>query len=95
MADFEELAIYEPKTVPKKTHNFSVDGIKYFHYRNMLKRGEEIYNIFSKQAVLSGKFDQYVNNTHGDKKGTSTVDSEFLKTIGEWRLEFERSIAIR
>ena len=29
------------------------------------------------------------------KKGTSTVDSEFLKTIEEWRLELARNIALR
>lgn len=95
LTDFEELAIYEPKTAPKKTHNTSVDRIKYYHYSEYVEKWEEIYNLFSKQAVLTGKFDQYVKNIHGDKKGTSTVDSEFLKTIEEWRLELARNIALR
>jgi len=95
LTDFEELAIYEPKTAPKKTHNTSVDRIKYYHYSEYVDKWEEIYNLFSKQAVLTGKFDQYVKNIHGDKKGTSTVDSEFLKTIEEWRLELARNIALR
>ena len=95
LTDFEELAIYEPKTAPKKTHNTSVDRIKYYHYSEYVDKWEEIYNIFSKGAVLTGKFDQYVKNIHGDKKGTSTVDSEFLKTIEEWRLELAKNIALR
>ena len=95
LTDFEELAIYEPKTTPKKTHNTSVDRIRYYHYSEYVEKWEEIYNIFSKEAVLTGKFDQYVKNIHGDKKGTSTVDSEFLKTIEEWRLELARNIALR
>lgn len=95
LTDFEELAIYEPKTAPKKTHNTSVDRIKYYHYSEYVDNWEEIYNIFSKEAVLTGKFDQYVKNIHGDKKGTSTVDSEFLKTIEEWRLELAKNIALR
>ena len=95
LTDFEELAIYEPKTAPKKTHNTSVDRIKYYHYSEYVDNWEEIYNIYSKEAVLTGKFDQYVKNIHGDKKGTSTVDSEFLKTIEEWRLELAKNIALR
>lgn len=95
LTDFEELAIYEPKTAPKKTHNTSVDRIKYYHYTEYVDNWEEIFNIFSKEAVLTGKFDQYVKNIHGDKKGTSTVDSEFLKTIEEWRLELAKNIALR
>lgn len=95
LTDFEELAIYEPKTAPKKTHNTSVDRIKYYHYTEYVENWEEIFNLFSKPAVLTGKFDQYVKNIHGDKKGTSTVDREFLKTIEEWRLELARNIALR
>ena len=95
LTDFEELAIYEPKTAPKKTHNTSVDRIKYYHYSEYVEKWNEIYNLFSKEAVLTGKFDAYVKNIHGDKKGTSTVDSEFLKTIEEWRLELAKNIALR
>ena len=95
LTDFEELAVYEPKTAPKKTHNVSVDRIKYYHYTEYVDKWDEIYNIFSKDAVLTGKFDNYVKNIHSDKKGTSTVDSEFLKTIEEWRLELAKNIALR
>ena len=95
LTDFEEHAIYEPKTTPKKTHNTSVDRIKYYHYTEYVDNWEEIYNVFSKEAVMTGKFDQYVKNIEGDKRGTSTVDSEFLKTIEEWRLELARNIALR
>ena len=95
LTDFEELAIYEPKTAPKKTHNTSVDRIKYYKYTDYVEKWDEIYNIFSKEAVLTGKFDKFIENKHGDKKGTSTVDSEFLKTIEEWRLELAHNIALR
>ena len=97
LTDFEELAIYEPKSAPKKTHNASIDRIKYYNYREYIEKWEEIYNIFSKEAVLTGKFDKYIENFggSGSKKGTSTVDSEFLKTIEEWRLELAKNIALR
>jgi len=97
LTDFEELAIYEPKSTPKKTHNSSVDRIKYYKYTEYADNWEEIYNIFSKHAILTGKFDKYVTSlgNDGKKKGTSTVDNEFLKTIEEWRLELARNIALR
>ena len=97
LTDFEELAIYEPKSAPKKTHNSSIDRIKYYKYDEYIEKWEEIYNIFSKEAVLTGKFDKFVDDIGGSsgKKGTSTVDSEFLKTIEEWRLELARNMAIR
>ena len=49
----------------------------------LIEKWDEIYNIFSKEAVLSGKFDNYANNTKGLKKGTSEVDKEFLKECVE------------
>lgn len=97
LTDFEELAIYEPKSAPKKTHNASVDRIKYYKYTEYIENWEEIYNTYSKEAVLTGKFDKFIEDLggSGSKKGTSTVDSEFLKTIEEWRLELARNIALR
>ena len=95
LTDFEELAIYEPKSTPKKHHNPSIDRIKYYKYTEYVDNWDEIYNIFSKEAVRKGKYDNFVVNRHGDRKGTETVDSEFLKTIEEWRLELARNIAIR
>ena len=95
LTDFEELAIYEPKEVPKEHHNASIDRIKYYKYTDYVDKWDEIYNIFSKEAVKQGKYDNYVENVHGDRKGTATVDSEFLKTIEEWRLELARNLANR
>lgn len=69
LTDFEELAIYEPKSKPDKKHNTSVDRIKYYHYMDYVDKWDEIYNLFSKEAVLTGKFDSYVADIHGDKKG--------------------------
>ena len=95
LTDFEELAIYEPKSTPKKHHNPTIDRIKYYKYTEYVENWEEIYNLFSKEAVRKGKFDNFTVNRHGDRRGTETVDSEFLKKINEWRLELAKNIAIR
>ena len=95
LTDFEELAVYETTTRPDKNQNASIGRIKYYKYTEYIEKWDEIYNIFSKEAVLSGKFDNYANNTKGLKKGTSEVDKEFLKEIDRWRELLARNIALR
>lgn len=93
LTDFQELAIYVPKTTPKKNHPTKIDRIKYYHYTDYVENWDEIYNIYSKEALLSGKFDEYFRMKIVNP--TSTVDSEFLKTIENWRLILARNIALR
>ena len=96
LTDFEELSIYVPKSAPKLSHHPKTDRIKYYKYTDYVENWEEIYNIYSKEAVLSGKFDNYFSDKDLDGKNpTSSVDSEFLKTIEEWRLILARNIALR
>ena len=95
LTDFEELAVYETTTRPDKNQNASIGRIKYYKYTEYIDKWDEIYNIFSKEAVLSGKFDNYADNTKGIKKGTSEVDNEFLKEIDRWRELLARNIALR
>jgi N-6 DNA Methylase./Eco57I restriction endonuclease. len=49
--------------------------------------------VFSREAVWSGAFDQYAASKR--KRGTSEVDSEFLKEIEGWRDVLARNIALR
>ena len=95
LTDFEEFAVYETNSKPHKKQNASVDRIKYYKYTDYVEKWEEIYNVFSKEAVEKGKFDKYVSGHECTKKGTSTVDKEFLKEIEDWRLKLARNIALR
>ncbi len=95
LTDFEEFAVYEPTFEPKEHHSTTVNRIKYFKYTEYVENWEEIYNLFSKQAVEQGKFDNYIKDVHGTRKGTETVDSAFLKKIESWRLELAKNLANR
>jgi hypothetical protein len=57
-----------------------------------VERWGEITEIFSKEAVLKGSFDKFAGTSKG-KRGTSTVDKEFLKEIESWRRELATYIA--
>lgn len=95
LTDFEELAIYETNTRPDKNQNASIGRIRYYKYTDYIEKWDEIANIFSKNAVMSGDFDNFASGQKGTKKGTSEVDEEFLKEIDNWRLILAKNIALR
>jgi type I restriction-modification system DNA methylase subunit len=94
LTDFEEFAIYESRTKPKKNDRASTGRITYLTYKDYVEKWDEIYNIFSKEAVLKGSFDLYADSTI-NKRGTSAVDDAFLSEIESWRELFAKNIALR
>ena len=50
-------------------------------------------SIFTKEAVLKGPFDKYAVTDR--KRGTATVDAEFLKEIEAWREAPAKNLALR
>ena len=96
LTDFEELAIYETTSKPKETERASTNRVLYYSYEDYLDKWEEIYSIFSKEAVQKGLFQKFVDdNTSKTKRGTQSIDVEFLKDIERWRLLLARNIALR
>lgn len=96
LTDFEELAIYETTSKPKETERASTDRVLYYTCDEYLDKWEEIYGIFSKEAVQKELFQKFVDdNTSKTKRGTQSIDDEFLKDIEKWRLILARNIALR
>lgn len=94
LTDFEEFAIYDTRIKPNKNDKADVARIFYCTYEKYEKYFDFIYGTFSKTAILKGSFDRYVEENK-NKKGSSEVDSEILKTIEEWRTELAKNIALR
>ncbi|HEW79042.1 MAG TPA: hypothetical protein ENH34_03615 [Phycisphaerales bacterium] len=94
LTDFEEFAVYDCQTRPKSTDKAGTARIMYFNYKEYIERWDEIENVFSREAILKGSFDKFTAATKG-KRGTSTVDIEFLAEIEKWRKELARYIALR
>lgn len=94
ITDFEEFAIYDCTDKPKPTDKASHGRIKYFTYDKYLSEFDFIWDTFSKERILKGGFDKYIqSDTH--KRGTATVDSEFLKSLDNWRKSLALNIALR
>ena len=93
LTDFEELGVYDCASRPRPGDKASHARIQYFGFAEYPDRWREIWNVFSREAVWSGTFDQYAASKR--KRGTSEVDSEFLKDIEGWRDVLARNLAIR
>jgi len=94
LTDFEEFAVYDTRIKPDKRDQASTARIFYCTYEEYEKEFDFIFNTFSRQAILKGSFDQYIEDTKR-KKGTSEVDKEFLKFIEKWRENLAKNIALR
>ena len=93
LTNFEEFAVYDTRIKPEKTDDASVARIFYCTYQDYINNFEFLYNTFSRTAILKGRLDRYVEENK-NKKGTSEVDKELLKTLESWREELAKNIAL-
>ena len=94
LTDFEEFAVYDCRIKPNQNDKASVARVLYIRFDEYENRWDEIASIFSREAILKGSFDKYVESTKR-KRGTAEVDDAFLKEIEGWRDLLARNIALR
>ncbi len=94
LTDFEEFAVYDCTSKPSEKDKASAGRIWYFTFEQYEEKFEEIFTSFSKEYVLRGSFDRFIESSKG-KKGTTEVDEEFLKEIEKWREILAKNIASR
>lgn len=93
LSNFEEFAAYDCRTRPNPTDKSGAGRILYMTYKDYTTRWGEIAEIFSKGAVLKGSFDKFAVSER--KRGTATVDAEFLTEIEGWRDTLAHNLALR
>jgi len=94
LTDFEEFAVYDCQVRPNVNDKPSTARIFFCTYKEYADKWEQIAKIFGKEAVYKGLFDKYASEKT-TKRGTTTVDKEFLAEIEEWRNVLAKNIAIR
>lgn len=92
ITDFEEFAIYDCTKKPNPTDKSSVARVKYITYNDYIAEWDFLWNTFSKEAVLKGSFDKFIGG-NANKKGTATVDKEFLNSLDQWRTLLAETIS--
>ena len=94
LTDFEEFAVYDCRLKPDKADKASTARVMYLDCSQYPQRWEEVAGIFSREEVLKGSFDRYVESSKA-KKGTAEVDDAFLESMGQWREALARNFALR
>lgn len=84
LTNFEEFIIYDCSKKPSVTDSAAVARLKYFTCEKFLDEFDFIYDTFSREAVVKGRFDKYVLSDTA-KKGTQTPDKEFVVSLDKWR----------
>ncbi len=64
LTDFEEFAIYETSSKPKEHERASTNRVLYYTCDEYLDKWEEIYSLFSKEAVQKELFQKFVDDIH-------------------------------
>jgi type I restriction-modification system DNA methylase subunit len=94
LTDFHEWAAYDCRIRPSEGDKTSTARLVYITYEEYADRWCEVWDVFSREAVWGGSFDQFAQGSRG-KRGTSEVDAEFLKEIEGWRNLLAHNIAVR
>ena len=94
LSDFEEFAVYDGALKPDPKDKSSRSRVFYCSFEDYAEKWDEIAALFSKEAVLKGGIERFVKKLPG-RRGTATVDSEFLAQIESWRELLARNIALR
>ncbi len=94
LTDFEEFAVYDTRIKPVHTDSAATARVLYITFREYAERWDDLYALYSREAVLKGSFDRYADSPDR-KKGTADVDEAFLREIESWREALARNIALR
>jgi type I restriction-modification system DNA methylase subunit len=94
LTDFEEFIVYDCRIKPILNDKPSNGRILYYTFEDYITKWDEIYSVFSREAVLKGSFDKFADSKR-NKKGTAEVDDEFLSEIENWREHLAKNLALR
>src|SRR3972149_2964715 len=93
LSDFEQLAVYDCRLKPVHGEAASKERVRIYNYEEYVSKWDELYRLFSHQAVHQGSLDQFAVGLKG-KRGTADVDDAFLVEMERWREELARNTAL-
>lgn len=62
LTNFTDLYIYDCSIRPREGDGIGVAMIAHYHFDEYIERFEEIYNLLSKEAALTGEFENRFEN---------------------------------
>ena len=93
LTNFEYLVIYDTRFPPDENDGCAVARYRIYHYTEYAEQFDEISRIISRDAVYSGRFDQYITDSFPSAGGRSQqVDEYFLSQMNGWRLSLSNEL---
>lgn len=92
LTDFQEFAVYECLTEPRPSDSPQTARLKYLTWREYQERWDEIEQLLSRDALLSGSLDTHVIPHARD---ALSVDEAFLLEIEDWRRRLAQDLSAR
>jgi len=85
LTNFTDLLIYDCTVRPCEDDDYSKALIAHYNYSEYVDKFDEIYDLLSRESVVTGKFNEKFDNiTTGVKK--EPFNEYFLSQIKKWRL---------
>ena len=92
LTDFEEFSVYDCTKKPLPTDLSHKSRLKYLTFNEYENEWDFLWSVFSKEGVENGGFNVFLKNVP-NKKGSDTVDKEFLKSLDIWRTLLAENIS--
>jgi len=93
LTNFDYFAVYDCTFKTKQTDKSSIGRIKQLDFSEYITEFDFLWDTFSRERVQQGGLDKYIQNDN-NKKGTTTVDKDFLATLDRWRKELAINISV-
>ncbi|NPV63321.1 MAG: N-6 DNA methylase [Methanotrichaceae archaeon] len=94
LTDFEEFSVYDCRSEPHKSDKPARARLLYLQYDQYVERWDEIASLFSRESVLAGSLDKYIEAVP-EKRGAKRVDAALLDEISGWREALAQNMARR
>ena len=94
LTNFQAIAVYDCRFMPKHDDSAQTARIDTFTFDQFENRWDELYHLFSKEAVLAGSLGKFAERTRR-LRGRNSVDDAFLVEIDNWRKSLATDFAAR
>jgi type I restriction-modification system DNA methylase subunit len=84
LTNFEHLAIYDAAAKPASTDSAKKARAKFYSYSDYEAKWDEICELLSPDGIQKGNFGRFAAGA-GTRRGSTTIDNEFLEEIESWR----------
>ncbi|MFH0898823.1 MAG: DNA methyltransferase, partial [bacterium] len=92
VTNFEEFAVYDCTIKANESDSPRVGRLEYFTYQQYSEKFDLLWQLFSKEGIEQGYHDKYIK-TDTKKKGSVTLDKDFVGTLDSWRKYLATSIS--